>query len=38
MLISANMGLNKSVQEIKNAFMLGIATKEEQYAEALQGY
>ena len=36
-LISANMGDNDSLENIKNLFMAGIATKE-QYAEALKGY
>ena len=36
-LISAKMGFKVSVQEIKNAFMAGDATKE-QFAEALEEY
>ena len=36
-LISAKMGLNDSVEGIKDMFMRGLATKE-QYARALQGY
>ena len=36
-LISAKMGLNDSVENIKDLFMDGLATKE-QYAEALKGY
>ncbi|EJK55891.1 hypothetical protein THAOC_24316 [Thalassiosira oceanica] len=37
LLISAKMGDNISVENIKNYFMAGLATKE-QYAEALNGY
>ena len=36
-LISAKMGLKESLENIKNAFMKGIATKD-QYTEALKGY
>ncbi|EJK45721.1 hypothetical protein THAOC_35648 [Thalassiosira oceanica] len=36
-LISAKMGDEDSLENIKTAFMAGLATKE-QYAEALQGY
>ena len=36
-LISAKMGLKKPLDNIKTAFMAGLATKE-QYAEALKGY
>ncbi|EJK76545.1 hypothetical protein THAOC_01686, partial [Thalassiosira oceanica] len=36
-LISAKMGHKDSVQNMKRAFMTGVATKE-QYAEALKGY
>ena len=36
-LISAKMGLNESVENIKRIFMGGQATKE-QYAQALKGY
>ena len=36
-LISAKMGFNASIENIKNMFMDGLATKE-QYAEALRGY
>ena len=36
-LISAKMGHNLSVENIRRAFMGGLATKE-QYAEALKGY
>ena len=36
-MISANMGHEKSVENIKEFFMNGAATKE-QYTEALKGY
>ena len=36
-LISAKMGYEGSLEEIKKAFMAGLATKE-QYAEALKGF
>ena len=37
LLISAKMGYKESVENIKRAYMGGIATKE-QYGEALKGY
>ena len=36
-IISSNMGHKRSLEMIKEAFMVGLATKE-QYAEALKGY